>query len=121
MQALLAQVPETCPNGKIRSRSVASPAHLLRATWSVFHYPTREQWATEVLLSNCCPAQSRFAHQFPLSQKRANSDIADVAQLVEHFTRNEGVGSSSLPVGLHGFCRGFVACGDLDVASCDIH
>ncbi len=24
---------------------------------------------------------------------------ADVAQLVEHFTRNEGVGSSSLPVG----------------------
>jgi hypothetical protein len=25
---------------------------------------------------------------------------ADVAQLVEHFTRNEGVGSSSLPVGL---------------------
>ena len=30
---------------------------------------------------------------------RASSGHADVAQLVEHFTRNEGVGSSSLPVG----------------------
>ena len=28
-----------------------------------------------------------------------HSSSADVAQLVEHFTRNEGVGSSSLPVG----------------------
>ena len=33
---------------------------------------------------------------------RASSGHADVAQLVEHFTRNEGVGSSSLPVGFSG-------------------
>ena len=33
------------------------------------------------------------------TEARSTEQNADVAQLVEHFTRNEGVGSSSLPVG----------------------
>jgi hypothetical protein len=43
------------------------------------------------------------------------SDSADVAQLVEHFTRNEGVGSSSLPVGFPAIAaRSSVNAGRLD-------
>jgi hypothetical protein len=42
-------------------------------------------------------------------------------QLAEFNPRNEGVGSSSLPVGLPRFCRDFVVCENPEVASSDVH
>ena len=45
----------------------------------------------------------------PLSGVRSMTDVAEVAQVVEHATENRGVGSSTLPLGTNGKIGGHSA------------
>jgi hypothetical protein len=92
-------MPDSSPSPAAPASSGSRDAVLARASSGV-NRPQKRQvrlLAAEASRSFAAPLQHQTRQRRPKNQEIPAS--ADVAQLVEHFTRNEGVGSSSLPVG----------------------